>query len=473
VKVLYITSESYPFLTSGGLGDVSFALPKALAEKSVDVRVVMPLYADISEQYRSKMRYVVNFNVPLAWRNQYCGLFELEQDGVKFYFLDNEYYFKRSGLYGYYDDGERFAFFAKACIEMLNNISFHPDVIHANDWQSALAPVFLNEFYRDNPKFYSIKTLLTIHNIQYQGIYGREVMTDILGIHPAHGSLLEYGGNINYLKAGIASVDRVNTVSPRYAEELKEPYFACGLDGLMRDNAFKLCGILNGIDRGVYDPSTDSALDASFDSSDFSGKAKCKKSLAAEFGLTDTDKPIIGLVSRLVSHKGFDLVKNALEYILASGMNVVLLGSGDYEYESAFSALAERHQGSLGVRIGFDGQLARRIYAGSDLFLMPSLSEPCGLAQMIALRYGTLPIVHRVGGLYDSVTDCGDGEGNGFTFVDVTADELLGACIRAKNAFYSGEWQTLVKRALDCNFSWDRSADRYLQLYEEIQKLWE
>ncbi len=473
MNVLFAASECVPFASSGGLGDVTGSLPKALVRSGVDCRVVLPLYGDIKSEHRAQMTYLCKFYVPVAWRSQYCGLFELVQDGVTYYFLDNEYYFKRSGLYGYYDDAERFVFFSRAVLEMLRHCDFAPDLIQANDWQTALVNVYLNQFYRGEEKFAKIKTLFTIHNIQYQGKYGPELLGDVVGIPPANASVLEYGGTVNFMKGAIETSDKINTVSPTYAHEILDPWFAHGLDPLLREKQYKLCGILNGIDTESYDPHTDPYIAANYSARYPQKKALCKKELIEKFSLEDSGAPIIAIVSRLVSHKGIDLVKHVLEYILLSGMQVVVLGSGDYAYESCFNDFASRYPGKIGVMIGFIPELARKIYAGADMFLMPSKSEPCGLSQMISLRYGTIPIVRLIGGLADSISDCGDGEGNGFTFRSYNAHDMLDACLRA-NALYADKpaWNALVKRALKCDFSWTRSARSYIGLYEEMVTLW-
>ncbi|MEA5050537.1 MAG: glycogen synthase GlgA [Oscillospiraceae bacterium] len=473
MNVLFVTSECYPFATSGGLGDVSAALPKALCKKGVDCRVVLPLYGDIKPQYRQNMTFLCSFYVPLAWRSQYCGVFMLKHEGVTCYFLDNEQYFKRTGLYGYFDDGERFAFFSRAVLEMLRHVDFTPQILHTNDWQTALTDVYINKFYRDDPKFYGIKTLATIHNIQYQGKYGREILSDVVGIDPADAAVLEYAGCVNFLKGALESADKISTVSPTYAKELLDPWFAHGLDGILRDKQYKLCGILNGIDTDVYDPHTDPYIAANYSARYPQKKAACKKALLGAFGLEDNGAPVIGLVSRLVSHKGIDLVKHVLEYILLAGIQVVVLGSGDYMYENCFLDFHNKYPTMCGVKIGFVPELARRIYAGADMFLMPSKSEPCGLAQMIALRYGTVPIVRLTGGLRDTVSDSGDGAGNGFTFSSYNAHDMLDACLRAKAVYEDkAAWDVLVRRALRCDFSWGRSADSYIGLYDEMLTLW-
>lgn len=473
-KVLYCASECTPFIASGGLGDVAGSLPGALCKAGIDCRVVLPLYSDINNIYRDRMEFVTSFQVPLAWRSQYCGMFRLVKDKVTYYFLDNEYYFKRSGLYGFYDDGERFAFFARAILEMLIHCDFDPDIIHCNDWQTALTNVYINVFYRENPKFSQIKTLFTIHNIQYQGKYSLDMMDNVLGLSGEHCGLVEYNGNVNYMKGAIECSDRVSTVSPTYSREILDPWYSHGLDSLLRNDQFKLRGILNGIDTDNYDPEKDTEIENNYNFNTFiEGKNACKSALNREFGLDDNGSPIIAIVSRLADHKGIDLIRHVLEYILLSGMHVIVLGSGEYTYENFFRDIAAKYPTRCGVKTGFDSSLARRIYAGADMFLMPSKSEPCGLSQLIALRYGTVPIVRVTGGLADTIHDCGDGEGNGFTFQSYNAHDMLDACLRAKSAYENKDmWKELTQRALKCDFSWKQSAQSYIALYDEMLSLW-
>lgn len=473
MNVLFCTSEANPFAASGGLGDVAGSLPKSLVKNGVDCRVVMPLYGDL--KFRDKLEYVTNFNVPVGWRSQYCGLFTCKHDGVTFYFLDNEYYFKRSGLYGYFDDGERFAFFSRALLEMLFYSDFMPDVIHANDWQTALVPVYLNLYYRHLDKYSSVKTVFTIHNIQYQGKYGLEVLEDTCGISQRDTHLLEYDGCANFMKGAIETCDRISTVSPTYATEILDPWFSHGLDDLLREKQYKLCGILNGIDVDVFDPATDQLIAANFTAEDYTaGKAACKKEILEQFALQDDGSPVMGMVTRLVGHKGLDLVRSVAEGLVARGIQLVILGNGEHAYETFFSEeLAARHPGRVGVYIGFVPPLARKIYAGADMFLMPSKSEPCGLAQMVACRYGTVPIVRETGGLKDSIHDSGDGMGNGFTFQQYSAHDLYEACSRANEGYWQKEgWPILVKRAMQCDFSWNNSARSYMDMYHQIMELW-
>lgn len=472
MNVLFCASEANPFAASGGLGDVAGSLPKALAKNGVDCRVVMPLYGDL--RFRDELTYLTNFSVPVGWRSQYCGLFTCKRDDVTFYFLDNEYYFKRSGLYGFYDDGERFAFFSRAVLEMLFYTDFVPDVINANDWQTGLVPVYLNLYYRHLDKFSNIKTVFTIHNIQYQGKYGLEILEDTCGIGYRDAHIMEYDGCANYMKGAIECADKISTVSPSYATEILDPWFSHGLDGLLRQKQYKLCGILNGIDVESYNPQTDPSIAANYNAKTVAvGKAECKKALQQEFHLDEDGSPVMGMVTRLVGHKGVDLVRSVAEGLLDQGIQLVILGNGEYAYEAFFSDLAARHPGRVGVYIGFVPPLARKIYAGADMFLMPSKSEPCGLAQMVASRYGTIPIVRETGGLRDSIQDSGDGKGNGFTFVQYNAHDLYQACWRAKEGYWNKEgWEVLVQRAMGCDFSWQASAQRYVDMYNQVINLW-
>ena len=474
MKVLYCSSEAVPFAASGGLGDVAGSLPKALFDEGVDVRVVMPLYGQIKEKYGDQLEYVKNFNVLLGWRVQYCGIFTMEKDGVIYYFIDNEYYFKRDGLYGHFDDGERFAFFSKAILEMVANLDYTPDIIHTNDWQTALVSLYINIYYRHMPKFYNTKTVLTIHNIQYQGQYGMEMVSNVLGVPNEYAHQLEYEGACNFLKAGIENADKVTTVSPTYAQEILDPWFSHGLDPLLRERQSKLCGILNGIDYVSYNPKEDKLIVKNFHADAFiKGKGACKADLREIFGLEENDRPIAAVVSRLVEHKGFDLVKNVAERLVNEGYQLVVLGTGEAQYEDFFSYLAYKYPGQVGVRLAFIPALARKIYAGSDIFIMPSKSEPCGLSQMIALRYGTVPIVRETGGLKDSVHDSMDGEGNGFTFADYDSEQLYNACKRAYEGYQDKEgWKVLVKRAMKSDCSWSVSAKEYIRMYEDCLQAW-
>ena len=473
MKVLFCTSEALPFAASGGLGDVSGSLPQALRARLIGCRVVMPLYEEIPKELRENMRFLTSLSVPVAWRRQYCGIFEAKVGGVIYYLIDNQYYFKRHGLYGHYDDAERFAFLSRAALEMLPYIDFKPDVIHCNDWETALVPVYFRLFYANNDWYAGIKTLLTIHNIQYQGKYGIELLRDVLGIPESETQLLEYDNCVNILKGGIECANWVSTVSPTYAEEILNPWFSHGLDSILNARSWKLSGILNGIDTTLYNPETDEDIYANYTAEDLSGKAINKKKLQERLNLTeDPSVPIISMVSRMVSHKGLDLVKEALDQLMwESDVQFVILGSGEWEYESFFRDMQGRYPGRLSACFGFVPELAHKIYAGSDIFLMPSTGAPCGLSQVIALRYGPMPVVRETGGLKDSIQDSGDGEGNGFTFQTYNSGDMLQAIRRALEGYAKPEgWSVLVDRAMKCDNSWGRSANEYIRLYKSLIK---
>ncbi|MBO5912407.1 MAG: glycogen synthase GlgA, partial [Clostridia bacterium] len=463
------TSEAYPYAMSGGLADVAGALPKALRKRLIGCRVVLPLYDTISEELRNTMQFITSITVPVAWRRQYCGIFEAKHDGVIYYFIDNQYYFKRGVLYGNYDDAERFAFFSRAVLEMIPHIDFVPDIIHCNDWQTALIPVFLDTLYRMVDPYKNIRMVFTIHNIQYQGKYGKDLIGDVLGLPDEYAHIVEYDGCVNLMKGAVECADRVTTVSPTYAEEIKDPWFAHGLDGIIRERAFKLLGIVNGIDVDVYNPETDTHLWKNYSAEDMSGKAVNKAELQKLCGLPQRPEvPVIGIVTRLVSHKGIDLVKAVFEDILKNDVQFVILGSGELEFETFFHDQMNAHPDKVALKLGFIPDLAHKIYAGADIFLMPSKSEPCGLAQMIALRYGTIPVVRETGGLKDTVTDSGDNEGNGFTFQSYNAHDMAYAVQRAIEGFHNNGWDVLKKRAMECDNSWGRSAGVYIKMYKEI-----
>ncbi|MBR5410317.1 MAG: glycogen synthase GlgA [Clostridia bacterium] len=473
MKVLYAVSEAKPFIASGGLGDVAGSLPGALRRRLIGCRVVLPLYEGIDRKYKDEMKFITHITVPVSWRRQYCGIFEYKRDGVIYYFLDNQYYFKRQGIYGHYDDAERFAFFSRAVLEILPYIDFKPDVINCNDWQTSLVPVYYSLYYAQREGFENIKTVLTIHNIQYQGQYGHEVLGDVVGLSEENASLLENDGCINFMKGGIECANAVTTVSPTYAEEILDPWYAFGLDSILNERRWKLHGILNGIDTVTNDPATDPALPAHFSADDPANKAVCKAALQKEMGLPERpDVPLIGMVSRLVGHKGFDLVRHVLEELLTTeDVQVVVLGSGEWQYETFFSEMAAKYPDKIAVKLGFIPALASRIYGGSDIFLMPSKSEPCGLSQMFALRYGSVPVVRATGGLKDTVQDSGLNTGNGFVFQDYNAHDMLHAIRRAVHGYADHEgWAILRKRAMECDNSWAKSAGDYIKLYRSLIK---
>ena len=473
MKVLYAASEALPFIASGGLGDVAGSLPQALRKRLIGCRVVMPLYDNIKQELKDSMKFITNISVPVAWRRQYCGIFEARAGGVIYYLLDNQYYFKRDSLYGFYDDAERFAFFSRAILEIIPHIGFKPDIIHCNDWQTALTPVYYSTMYANQPGYENIKTVFTIHNIQYQGVYGEELLDNVVGINHADKNLLEYDGTVNLMKGAIECANAVTTVSPSYAKEILDPWYSHGLDTILKDRSFKLRGILNGIDVINYNPETDKDIFKNYTADNVRGKYANKTELQKLLGLPEkSDTPVMGMVTRLVSHKGLDLCKAVLDELLATtDIQLVVLGSGDYQYEEFFRGLAARYPEQVGLCLGFIPDLARKIYAGSDLFLMPSKSEPCGLSQMVALRYGTIPIVRETGGLRDSVRDSGDGEGNGFVFSSYNAHDMLHAIRRACEGYQDKEgWQILVKRAMDSDNSWGKSANEYIRMYKEVLK---
>ncbi len=470
-KILFTASEAFPFAVSGGLGDVIGALPKTLAKtEGNDVRVILPLYGTILPDRRSQMTFLGSTTVSVGWRNQYCGIFERKSDGVTWYFIDNEYYFKRGArLYGDFDDGERFAFFSTACLEILPKIAFFPDILHAHDWHTALVPILYRTKYAVLPEYKGIKTVFTIHNIQYQGVFDFNRHSDLFNIPESSAYLAEFNGTLNLMKGAIETSDRVSTVSPTYAEEILYAYYAHGLEGILSRNRNKLSGILNGIDTLRYDPMTDGALLHPFSTRTPAQKVKNKLDLQQDLGLPpDKDIPMIGIISRLVSHKGLDLILRVIHDILHLPLQLVVLGTGDSEYETALTNIREQYPEKMSVTIDFNSHLASRIYGSADIILMPSQSEPCGLVQMVACRYGAAPIVRRTGGLKDSVFDASLG-GNGFTFDNYNAHEMLSAIERAVALYRDKkEWRALLLRAMKCDFSWDASAKQYMEMYNAL-----
>ena len=478
MKILFASSEVAPFIKTGGLADVAGSLPQALAAEGHEVKVILPLYEGIGEEWRSKMTFLKYFNVTLAWRQVYCGIFELEQDGITFWFVDNEYYFKRWQLYGHFDDCERYAYFSRAVIETPGQLNWAPDIIHCNDWQTALVPVYLLEEKYRIPQLSSAKTVYTIHNIEYQGRYGDQVLQDVIGLDRSYFNegMLAYHRDVNLMKGAIMASNFVTTVSPTYAQELRTPFYAHGLDGVINQQSFKLEGILNGIDASLYDPATKPGMAANFTAkSPAKGKAACKQALQQAVGLEeDPDAALIACVSRLVSHKGFSLVTDVLHEIMGlENVQMVVLGTGDWKYEEAFRQAQGQYPGRFAAQLSYSASLSDTIYAGADLFLMPSISEPCGLSQLIAMRFGTIPVVRETGGLKDTVTPYNkfEGTGRGFTFANINASDMVWV-LREAVALYHGDkkaWRGLQKEGMTADFSWAASAKQYLDIYQRIQ----
>lgn len=473
MKVLFVAGEAVPFIKTGGLGDVAGALPKALCEKGIDARVIIPLYLGISQDFRNSMRYVGNCFVQLGWRNQYCGIFTCNYQGVTYYFIDNEFYFKRHGVYGHYDDGERFAFFSKAVLESLKVINFAPDIIHANDWHTALTPVFLDCFYRGEEHCKNAKTVFTIHNIEFQGQYGDGLIADILGLNYDQSQLVKYAGGVNYMKGGIESASRVTTVSPSYANEILDPFYGYGMQEILNARKFKLSGIINGIDEEKNNPATDKSLFKNYDINSLEDKVFNKVGLQQLLGLpVREDVPMIGMVGRLTHQKGIDLVTAVMDKILNMDVQLVVLGTGDWKYENLLKDMQAQYPGKLRAVINFSVDMASKIYAASDMFLMPSKFEPCGLSQMIAMRYASVPIVRSTGGLKDTVQayDHVAGTGDGFTFLTYNASDMLFAIERAIGLYkdYKEDWKKVVQNGMKKDFSWSSIADQYIELYKSI-----
>lgn len=475
MQIVFASAECAPFVKTGGLGDVAGSLPAALVRAGAEVIVMVPKYATIKDEYKSQMEHFSDFYVSLGWRNEYCGLEKLEHDGVTYMFIDNERYFARDYPYGFFDDGERFAFFSKAITESLQHLpaGFECDILHCNDWQTALAPVFLREFYQGLPLYDRVKTVFSIHNVAFQGQFSDTVMEDILGVAhiPAAASQLRCDAcSINYMLGALRYADAITTVSPTYANEIQTPEFGEGLDGVLRERSYALQGILNGIDVAGFDPATDKRIAANYTVEDRSGKAVCKAKLQEELGLeVRDDRPLMVMVTRLTRQKGMDLVTYALDRILAGGVQVAVLGTGDRDYEDGLRYFQDKYPGTMAARIEFDPALSQRMYAAADMFLMPSKFEPCGLSQIIAMRYGTLPIVRETGGLKDTVISYNEftGEGTGFSFSNFNGDEMGDAVFRAARLFWDNRdaWNQLVTQAMSQDFSWTRSADKYLDLY--------
>ena len=474
MKILFVTSEANPFIKTGGLADVSFALPKALHEKGEDVRIIMPKYEDISEDFTSKMTQLATYGVSVGWRNQYCGLQYLTYDGIPVYFVDNEYYFKRHGCYGYFDDGERFSYFCRAVMESVKYMDdFYPDVVHCNDWQTGMVPLYLSEIYKDRPEFSKAKSVFTIHNLKYQGVFSHSVIQELLGIGEEYFSedKIKFYDGISFMKAGIVYADKITTVSKTYAKEIQTAYYGEGLDGLLRQKSAKLVGITNGIDYSSNDPKKDKYI-VNYGLTTLKNKAVNKEMLQQLAGLpVNSDVPVIAMVTRLVKQKGLDLVTRVIEDILKMNVQLIVLGTGDNDYQDFFEYYASSYPAKIASFIQFNNAIASKVYAGSDILLMPSLFEPCGLSQMIAMAYGTLPLVRETGGLSDTVIPYNEftGDGNGFSFTNYNAHDMLNVIEYAVSCYQDKKtWTKLVKNAMRTKFEWKTQADEYLKIYNEI-----
>lgn len=476
MKIFFVASEVAPFIKTGGLADVAASLPPALAKRGHEVRVILPLYEGIDSKWREQMTFVKYFYVRVSWRSVYCGLYTLDMNGVTYYFVDNEYYFKRSGVYGHYDDAERYAFFCRAVMDVPAQLDYYPDIIHCNDWQTALIPVYMIEDKKTVKQLANAKTVYTIHNIEYQGRYGADTISNVFGLHPGYlnEGMLSYYGDVNLMKGAIQSADYVTTVSPTYAKELQYAFYGHGLEGVISANYGKISGILNGIDTEVYNPELDKGIAANFNVDDLSGKAVCKSELQSRLNLNPApDTPIVAIVSRLAGHKGFELITSQFSHLMALNIQFVLLGTGEWGYEQFFREAASKYPGRVSANLMYNASLSGAIYAGSDIYLMPSIAEPCGLSQMIAMRYGTIPVVRETGGLKDSVSNydpSNPSEGRGFTFPDINGDELVNAVTRAVELYQDRDaWQALMKKDMQIDFSWNVSAGAYEEIYNKIK----
>ncbi|ERK58979.1 putative starch [bacterial glycogen] synthase [Gemella bergeri ATCC 700627] len=471
MKVLFVAAEAAPFVKVGGLGDVIGSLPKALQDEGVEARVILPLYTSIDRE-KFNLQYKKHIFINLGWRKAYCGIFETEIDGVKFYFIDNEQYFNRSGIYGQDDDGERFAFFSKAALEILPHIEYKPDVLNANDWHTALSIIYLDDLKSRGENFYNkIKSVISIHNIEFQGIFNPYDMRDLFGLDNKYFDALIYNGNLNLLKGAIQLADRINTVSETYSHEILEPYFSYGLDSILRVEQGKLHGIVNGIDIDKFNPKTDKQLYKNYDLETIKNKVQNKLKLQEEMSLEINENiPMIGMVTRLTHQKGIDLLLHVADEILKCGAQLIILGTGDSHYEEALHALEFRRHDKVRSLIMFSGEMSAKIYGACDMFLMPSKTEPCGLSQMISMRYGTVPIVHRVGGLRDTVEPFNGSQGTGFTFETFDAYDMLDAIYRATYCYYQERynWNKIIKNAMQQDVSWKKSAVKYLDMYKFI-----
>ena len=476
MKVLFAASEAHPFIKTGGLGDVMGALPKSLIKLGVDVRVVIPKYKNIKDEFKQKLQFIKWFTVPVGWRNQYCGVFQYQYKGVIYYFIDNEYYFNRDGLYGYFDDGERFAFFNRAVLEFIKQVDWQPDLINCNDWQTGMVPVLLNLEYKNNEFYSNMKTVFSIHNLLFKGSFSPKVLPELFGYDymPLVNGSVELDGSVSFLKGGLNYCDQITTVSNTYAEEIKTPQYGEGLDGFLRSKSYYLMGIVNGIDYEEFNPQDDKFIFKNFSINSLGNKLENKLALQRELGLPQKkDTPMIGLISRLTHQKGCDLIVNMIDRLLQRDIQIVILGTGDYWYEETFKNLQYRYPDKVSANIKFDNALAHKIYAATDMFLMPSLFEPCGLGQLIALRYGSIPIVRETGGLKDTISPYNkyNGVGNGFGFKNFNSNELM-QIIEYALTIYNDKnaWNNIIRQAMNSDNSWEKSAMQYKWLYEGVVK---
>ena len=476
MKVLFAASEAHPFIKTGGLGDVMGALPKSLIKLGVDVRVVIPKYKNIKDEFKQKLQFIKWFTVPVGWRNQYCGVFQYQYKGVIYYFIDNEYYFNRDGLYGYFDDGERFAFFNRAVLEFIKQVDWQPDLINCNDWQTGMVPVLLNLEYKKDLFYSKIKTVFSIHNLLFKGSFSPKVLPELFGYDymPLVNGSVELDGSVSFLKGGLNYCDQITTVSNTYAEEIKTPQYGEGLDGFLRSKSYYLMGIVNGIDYEEFNPQDDKFIFKNFSINSLGNKLENKLALQRELGLPQKkDTPMIGLISRLTHQKGCDLIVNMIDRLLQRDIQIVILGTGDYWYEETFKNLQYRYPDKVSANIKFDNALAHKIYAATDMFLMPSLFEPCGLGQLIALRYGSIPIVRETGGLKDTISPYNkyNGVGNGFGFKNFNSNELMQIIEYALTIYDDKDaWNNIIRQAMDSDNSWEKSAMQYKLLYEDVVK---
>lgn len=474
MKILYVTSEATPFIKSGGLADVAGSLPQGIKKEGHDIRVVLPLYSDIDEEYKKGLKKATSFNIELGWRSQYVGVMEKKHNGIHYYFIDNEYYFKRDGLYGYFDDGERFIFFSKAVAMMIKYLKFKAEIVHANDWHTGLVPLYIEDFAKGDRLYEKIKTVFTIHNLRYQGIFDYKILSQIGGLSEDYFNEdgLKYYEAVNLMKAGIVYSDRLTTVSQTYAEEIKTEFFGENLDGIIRKHDYKLSGIVNGIDYDVYNPEKDKKIEKNYNFKTIKDKKENKRALQKLYGLKKKDVPLLGMVTRLVDMKGLDLLSHIMEELMQEDLQLVVLGTGDWKYEEMLDYFQSKYPDKIASRLYFSEEESHKIYAGADIFLMPSMIEPCGISQLIAMRYGTIPVVRKTGGLKDTVIPYNkyDGSGTGFSFLNFNAHEFLFTIKDAAKLYEDKDkWETLIKQAMDRKNDWETSSKEYIQLYQGLQ----